>query len=66
MDFSTYFLHTYPPLNIVTTVTEHLKQLTVIYFGTLHNKFRSRNSIVGMATGYGLNDRGVGVRVPVG
>jgi hypothetical protein len=26
---------------------------------------RSRNSVVGIATGYGLDDRGVGVRVPV-
>jgi hypothetical protein len=27
---------------------------------------RSRGGIVGIATGYGLGDRGVGVRVPVG
>jgi hypothetical protein len=27
---------------------------------------RNRDSIVGIMTGYGLNDRGVGVRVPVG
>jgi hypothetical protein len=27
---------------------------------------RSRDSAVGTATGYGLDDRGVGVRVPVG
>jgi hypothetical protein len=27
---------------------------------------RSRDSAVGIATGYGLHDRGVGVRVPVG
>jgi hypothetical protein len=26
---------------------------------------RSRDSLVGIATSYGLNDRGVGVRVPV-
>jgi hypothetical protein len=26
---------------------------------------RSRESVVGIATGYGLDDRGVGVRVPV-
>jgi hypothetical protein len=26
----------------------------------------SRDRVVGIATGYGLNDRGVGVRVPVG
>jgi hypothetical protein len=27
---------------------------------------RSQDSAVGIATGYGLDDRGVGVRVPVG
>jgi hypothetical protein len=27
---------------------------------------RSRDIVVGIATGYGLDDRGVGVRVPVG
>jgi hypothetical protein len=26
----------------------------------------SRDSVIGIATGYGLDDRGVGVRVPVG
>jgi hypothetical protein len=25
-----------------------------------------RNSLVGIATGYGLEDRGVGIRIPVG
>jgi hypothetical protein len=30
------------------------------------NLVRSRDSVVGIATGYGLDDRGVGVRVPVG
>jgi hypothetical protein len=28
--------------------------------------FRSQDSVVGMATGYGMDDRGVGVQVPVG
>jgi hypothetical protein len=27
---------------------------------------RNRDSVVGITTGYGLDDRGVGVRVPVG
>jgi hypothetical protein len=26
----------------------------------------TRGSIIGIATGYGLDDRGIGVRVPVG
>jgi hypothetical protein len=29
-------------------------------------KVRSRNSVVGISTGYGLDDQGVGIRVPVG
>jgi hypothetical protein len=29
-------------------------------------KYRSRNSVVGIVTGYGLDDQGVGVRIPVG
>jgi glucose uptake protein GlcU len=32
----------------------------------VHNFFRSRDSVVGIATSYGLDDLGVGVRVPVG
>jgi hypothetical protein len=35
-------------------------------FNQVTIKSRSRDSIVGIATGYGLVDRGVGVRVPVG
>jgi hypothetical protein len=33
---------------------------------TLCGTFRSRDSVVGIATCYGLDNRGVGVRVPVG
>jgi hypothetical protein len=32
----------------------------------LYISSRSRDSVVGIATGYGPDDRGVGVRVPVG
>jgi hypothetical protein len=32
----------------------------------VHTIYKSRDSVVGIATGYGLEDRGVGVRVPVG
>jgi hypothetical protein len=35
------------------------------YLTTLETS-RSRDSVVGMATSYGLDDRGVGIRVPVG
>jgi hypothetical protein len=33
---------------------------------SLNPTIGSRDSAVGIATGYGLDDRGVGVRVPVG
>jgi hypothetical protein len=32
----------------------------------IYSRSRSRNSVVGIATGYRLDDRGVGVRGPVG
>jgi hypothetical protein len=35
-------------------------------FSELHCVIKSRNRAVGIATGYGLDDQGVGVRVPVG
>jgi hypothetical protein len=34
--------------------------------GIISLLFLQRDSVVGIATGYGLDDRGVGVRVPVG
>jgi hypothetical protein len=34
------------------------------YFDTYIISMRSRDSIVGIASSYGLDDRGVGVRVP--
>jgi hypothetical protein len=37
-----------------------------VYFSTVTDLGESRNSAVGIATGYGLDDRGMGVRVPVG
>jgi hypothetical protein len=40
---------------------EKLYKLTPLYFYS-----KSRDSVVGIATGYGLDHRGFGVRVPVG
>jgi hypothetical protein len=37
-----------------------------LYSNNTTESYRSRGSVVGTATGYGLNDRVVGVRVPVG
>jgi hypothetical protein len=34
-------------------------------FSSLYKWTRSLDSLVGIATGYGLDDRGVGVRVPI-
>jgi hypothetical protein len=44
-------------------------ELEIIWKGMKDSCFRyypSRDSAVGIATAYGLDDRGVGVRVPVG
>jgi hypothetical protein len=51
---------------------EHITELKTYYKAVyLHFKLKhiiheSRGSLVGIATGYKLDDRGVGVRVPVG
>jgi hypothetical protein len=37
-----------------------------IIFDTVTDSTGSQDSVVGIATSYGLDDRGVGVRVPVG
>jgi hypothetical protein len=39
--------------------------IIIIIINTVPLLFWSRDSIVGMATGYGLDDRGVGNRVPI-
>jgi hypothetical protein len=46
-----------PLININTMVT---------YFVTIIKLVRSRDSAVGIATGYRLDDRGFGGRIPVG
>jgi hypothetical protein len=52
-------------MSLVTTIYQlpeyEMDEILVIY----HVIYRSRDSIVGIATGYGLDNWGVGVRVPV-
>jgi hypothetical protein len=43
----------------------HIILYSVIYIFYIKSR-ESRDSVVGIATSYGLDDRGVGVRVPVG
>jgi hypothetical protein len=40
--------------------------LCCLYLSVTKRDYRSRDSVVGMATSYVLDDLGVGVRVPVG
>jgi hypothetical protein len=49
---------------ILTPVTRHIVGFCIMIPSSLVG--RSGDSIVGIATGYGLDDRGVGVRVAVG
>jgi hypothetical protein len=48
-----------------SSVSEHSHMMS-LYFSIVHFVPRIRDSAVGVATGYELDDRGVGVRVPVG
>jgi hypothetical protein len=51
-----------PPLRRSRDTCEYLLYLIAFTF----SKERTRDTAVGIATGYELHDRGVGVRVPVG
>jgi hypothetical protein len=42
------------------------KEINYYYFHYHHHFPESRGSAVGTVTGYGLSDRGVGVRIPIG
>jgi hypothetical protein len=48
------------------TRRKHCGLCWYVYFLKLPYRFWSQDSVVGIATGYGLDDRGVRVRVPVG
>jgi hypothetical protein len=43
-----------------------LTNVLILLVYILHIRTVSRDSSVGIATGYGLNNQGAGVRVPVG
>jgi hypothetical protein len=47
-------------------ITRRRRTCHSIHLTSIQCKCGSRDSSVGIATGYGLDDRGVGVRVPVG
>jgi hypothetical protein len=47
-------------------ITVHIKVFIKLVKNCLHFTWRSRDSTVGIAIGYGLDDRGIEVRVPVG
>jgi hypothetical protein len=51
------------PITQLAMVYKKKRQLKRLY---LDQWFRSLDSVVGIATGYGLDDRGIGVRVSVG
>jgi hypothetical protein len=53
-------------MNPVHTSPPYAYNIHFNIFSPLHIGLRSRDSAVGIATGYGLNDRRVGVRAPVG
>jgi hypothetical protein len=54
------------PVNLQTSSLYEIGFCEISHFRLAFITNRSRDSSVGVATGYGLDDRGVGVRVPVG
>jgi hypothetical protein len=44
----------------------NLSSITRFLLPSFYDVYRSMDSVVGIATSYGMDDRGVGVRVPVG
>jgi hypothetical protein len=54
----------YFPLLDVSVISQTIKNDTVIIESVVFSSYR--DSVVGIATGYRLDDRGVGVQVPVG
>jgi hypothetical protein len=54
-------------LYVVCAISKESRQLHLdVYKEVLHYIQGSRDSVVSIATVYGLDDRGVGARVPVG
>jgi membrane-associated phospholipid phosphatase len=51
---------------LLVTLAEATQNFSAFILMNFYKNCRSRGSAVGIATGYGLDDRGVGVRVPVG
>jgi hypothetical protein len=60
--YLSYCLSHYPPLCAIPMHSARRRQI----LGSLHRLSGSRDSAGDIATGYGLDDRGIGVRVPVG
>jgi hypothetical protein len=60
-------LHTYFQEDVFRTMADNLDMFCVPSC-IVRTRFCqvSRDSVVGIATSYGLDDRGVGIRVPVG
>jgi hypothetical protein len=52
--------------NVWTEIEVYGQLISVMTFENLTAVYNGRDSAVGRATGYGLDDRGVGVRVPLG
>jgi hypothetical protein len=60
-------LHTYTIVELNSDEGTDFKKSGLMSNKVVHSRERrSRDSVVGIATGYGLDDRGVGVRVTVG
>jgi hypothetical protein len=61
-----YQVSAWPVTLITGSLLEFGLKCHFLHIKPCHILIRSRDSVVGIATGYGLDDRGVGVQVPVG
>jgi hypothetical protein len=61
-----YFFTVVVPVNLQTSSFYEISFYQISHFRLAFITNRGRHSSVGMAIGYGLDDRGIGVRVPIG
>jgi hypothetical protein len=67
LNFTDYFKALDIKMNSHLQETSYLKNVKdVFFFSPYCTIIKSQESIVGIVTGYGLDDQGVGVQVPVG
>jgi hypothetical protein len=63
-DYLTYYRPAKKDISVVLVLKKAYENWNIL--SSYYRKVRNEDSVVGIVTGYGLDDRGIGVRVPVG